>query len=53
MQTETIVERYDIDFAVNPMHEAINPVNGRFSVPQAPGLGVEPDMAVIEKLRIA
>ncbi len=53
MQTETIVERYDIDFALNPMHEAINPVNGRFSVPQAPGLGVEPDTAVIEKLRIA
>jgi len=54
MQKETIVERYDVDFAVNPMHDAINPDSkGRFAVPQGPGLGIDPDFAVIEKLRIA
>ena len=53
MQKESIVERYDIDFDVTPLHDAINPVNGRFSVPQGPGLGIDPDPAVIEKLRIA
>ena len=53
MPKETIVERYDIDFDVTPLHDAINPVNGRFSLPQGPGLGIDPDPAVIEKLRIA
>ena len=52
MQNETIVERYDIDFDVTPLHAAINPVNGRFSVPQGPGLGIDPDPPVIEKLRV-
>ena len=43
MQKEPVVERYDIDFAVTPLHDAINPVNGRFTVPQGPGLGIDPD----------
>jgi len=48
-----LVERYDADFAVNPMHDAILPDrNGCMTVPQEAGLGVEPDMAVIEKLRV-
>ena len=53
MQKESIVERYDIDFEVTPLHDAINPVNGRFTVPQRPGLGIDPDPALIEKLRVA
>jgi D-galactarolactone cycloisomerase len=53
IQKETLVERYDVDFALNPMHDAIRPDrNGRFAVPQGPGLGVAPDPAVIEKLRV-
>ena len=49
----SLVERYDADFAVNPLHDAILPdKNGRMAVPQGPGLGVDPDPAVIEKLRV-
>jgi D-galactarolactone cycloisomerase len=49
-----LVERYDADFAVNPLHDAILPdKDGTLAVPQGPGLGVEPDMAVVEKLRIS
>ena len=47
------MERYDADFAVNPLHDAIQPdKNGYMAVPQGPGLGVDPDPAVIEKLRV-
>ena len=50
---DSLVERYDADFAVNPMHDAILPdKNGCLAVPQGPGLGVDPDPAVIEKLRV-
>ena len=53
MTGESLVERYDADFAVNPLHDAIMPgKNGCLPVPQGPGLGVEPDMAVVEKLRV-
>jgi len=48
-----LVERYDADFAVNPLHDAIMPDRtGCIAVPQAPGLGVDPDPAVIAKLRV-
>jgi D-galactarolactone cycloisomerase len=50
---ESLVERYDADFAMNPLHDAIMPdKNGCLAVPQGPGLGVEPDPAVVEKLRV-
>jgi L-alanine-DL-glutamate epimerase-like enolase superfamily enzyme len=50
---EGLVERYDADFAVNPLHDAIMPdKTGCIAVPQGPGLGVEPDLAVVEKLRV-
>jgi L-alanine-DL-glutamate epimerase-like enolase superfamily enzyme len=53
MPRESLVERYDCDFAVNPLHDAIHPDReGRFAIPQQPGLGVEPDMDVVEKLRV-
>ena len=53
MAGESLVERYDADFAVNPLHDAILPdQNGCLAVPQGPGLGVEPDTAVIAKLRV-
>ena len=54
MGNETLVERYDCDFAVNPMHDAIMPkANGRMSIPQGPGLGMDPDPAVIAALRVS
>jgi len=52
MPRESLVERYDCDFAVNPLHDAIHPRDGRIAVPQGPGLGVEPDANVIEQLRV-
>jgi D-galactarolactone cycloisomerase len=49
-----LVERYDADFAGNPLHEAIMPSSGGcIPVPQGPGLGVDPDAAMIKKLRVA
>ena len=54
MPREGLVERYDADFAANPLHDAILPDgNGCLAVPQSPGLGVDPDPAVIAKLRVA
>jgi len=52
MPDESLVERYDADFAVNPLHDAIKPnKDGCIVVPQGPGLGVDPDPAVIKQLR--
>jgi L-alanine-DL-glutamate epimerase-like enolase superfamily enzyme len=49
-----LVERYDADFNANPLHDAIMPnAAGCIPVPQNPGLGVDPDAKVIEKLRTA
>src|SRR5688572_2206568 len=53
MAGEGLVERYDADFAVNPLHDAILPdSDGCLRVPQGPGLGVDPDPAVVAKLRV-
>src|SRR5262249_28535561 len=50
---DSLVARYDPDFAVDPMHDAIlADKNGRLAVPEGPGLGVDPDPAVIAKLRV-
>ena len=51
MPRETLVERFYCDFADNPLGEAIHPKNGRIAVPQGPGLGVDPDPQLIDKLR--
>ena len=49
-----LVERYDADFAENPLHDAIMANrDGRIPVPQAPGLGIDPDPLMIRKLRVA
>jgi len=54
MPEESLVERYDADFAVNPLHDAISPNSaGRIAVPQGPGLGIDPDPAVVGKLRVS
>ena len=49
-----LVERYDAEFAVNPLHDAIHPDSkGCIAVPQGPGLGIDPDPKVVEKLRVS
>ena len=46
------VERYYCDFAENPLGDAIHPdKSGRIAVPQGPGLGVDPDARLLDKLR--
>lgn len=51
MAGDSLVERFYCDFAENPLGEAIDPKGGRIAVPQGPGLGVDPDPGVLEKLR--
>ena len=53
MPGETLVERFYCDFAENPLGDAIIPKGGRIAVPQGPGLGLDPDPRLIDKLRIA
>jgi L-alanine-DL-glutamate epimerase-like enolase superfamily enzyme len=50
---EIPIERYYCDFAESPFGEQIIPMNGDFAVPQVPGLGVDPDMRLVEKMRVA
>ncbi len=54
MAAESVVERFDCDFAETPMGDWINPKkNGCYDLPQGPGLGADPDLKLIKKLRIA
>jgi len=46
------IERYYCDFAETPFGEQIIPKNGAFAVPQEPGLGKDPDAAVIARMRV-
>ena len=47
---EVWVERFYCDFAENPFGAAIDPQHGRIAVPQGPGLGIDPDPALLKKL---
>ena len=49
----TWIERYYCDFEVHPFGDVIHPKNGDIVIPQGPGLGIEPDLNIVEKLRIA
>jgi L-alanine-DL-glutamate epimerase-like enolase superfamily enzyme len=53
LASEAPVERFYCDFAENPLGDAIHPTHGRIAVPQGPGLGVDPDPRLLEKLRVA
>ncbi len=41
------------DLEASPYHGAVCPQGGRIGVPAGPGLGLEPDLAVIERYRLA
>ncbi len=49
---EVPIERYYCDFAETPFGEQIIPRDGVFTVPQEPGLGKDPDPALIAKMRV-
>lgn len=49
---EVWIERFYCDFDETPLGEAVNPKNGRIGVPQGPGLGVDPDPEILERLAI-
>ena len=51
MASESLVERFYCDFVENPLGDAIHPKDGRIAVPQGPGLGVDPDPALVQRLR--
>jgi L-alanine-DL-glutamate epimerase-like enolase superfamily enzyme len=50
---EIPIERYYCDFTDNPFGDQIIPKNGEFAVPQAPGLGQDPDLDLVERMRVA
>jgi L-alanine-DL-glutamate epimerase-like enolase superfamily enzyme len=51
MPAASLVERFYCDFADNPLGDAIHANGGRIAIPQGPGLGVDPDPRILEKLR--
>ena len=50
---ETWIERYFAEFTSQPFGDYLKPVNGELMLPQGPGLGSDPDLKIIEKLRVA
>jgi len=40
------------DLEASPYHDAVRARDGRLAVPTGPGLGIEPDMAVIDRYRL-
>jgi len=50
---EIPIERYYCDFDQTPFGEQIIPRNGDFAVPQGPGLGQDPDLKLVERMRVA
>ena len=40
------------ELEASPYHEVVRAREGRVAVPTGPGLGVEPDMTVIERYRV-
>jgi L-alanine-DL-glutamate epimerase-like enolase superfamily enzyme len=45
-------ELFHGELEASPYHDAVRARGGRMAVPAGPGLGVEPDMAVIERYRL-
>ncbi len=49
---EVWVERFYCDFEATPFGPAIDPKSGRIAVPQGPGLGVDPDPALLKRFAV-
>ena len=51
LATDTLLENIYANLEANPFGDAMLARDGKVRVPQGPGLGVEPDMKVVEKYR--
>jgi len=51
LATDTLLENIYANLEANPFGDAMLAKDGKVRVPQGPGLGVEPDMKVVEKYR--
>src|SRR5262245_25055466 len=51
LSTDTLLENIYANLEADPYGDAMLASNGKVRVPTGPGLGVEPDMAVVEKYR--
>jgi L-alanine-DL-glutamate epimerase-like enolase superfamily enzyme len=51
LATDTLIENIYANLEANPFGEAMLASNGRVRVPSGPGLGVEPDMAMVAQYR--
>ena len=51
LATDTLLENIHANLEANPFGDAMLARDGRVRVPHGPGLGVEPDMAIVEKYR--
>jgi D-galactarolactone cycloisomerase len=49
---QTAFELFFGDLEASPYHDAVRARDGRVTVPSGPGLGLEPDLAVIERYRL-
>jgi D-galactarolactone cycloisomerase len=47
-----MIERLYCDLTESPFGDWYEPVNGYLALPQGPGLGIEPDQAILDRLRI-
>jgi len=51
LSTDTLLENIYANLEASPYGDAMVAKDGKVRVPQGPGLGVEPDMAIVEKYR--
>lgn len=51
LSTDTLLENIYANLEASPYGDAMVAKNGRVTVPTGPGLGVEPDMAIVHKYR--
>jgi L-alanine-DL-glutamate epimerase-like enolase superfamily enzyme len=51
LATDTLLENIYANLEANPFGDAMLARDGKVRVPTGPGLGVEPDMAIVEKYR--
>jgi L-alanine-DL-glutamate epimerase-like enolase superfamily enzyme len=51
LPTDTLLENIYANLEANPFGSAMLAKDGKVAVPSGPGLGIEPDMKVVEKYR--